>query len=127
MNTELYQRLLADGKQYLRTRYDLLRLELLEKMSRIIALLLMVLTCMILLLAALFYFSFAVVELLSNLVGRIPAVCIIGGFFLVLVLAGYALRNRLFLNPMIRLLSDILFREPKDKDIDDHEQNDEKQ
>lgn len=113
MKDELYRQLLNDGKRYLQTRYDLLRLELLEKLSRIIALLLMVFTSMILLLAAFFYFSFALMEWLGGLVGRIPAVCIIGGFFLLLLLVGVILRRQLFLNPMIRLLSDILFREPQ--------------
>lgn len=111
MKDELYRQLLNDGKRYLQTRYDLLRLELLEKLSRIIALLLMVFTSMILLLAAFFYFSFALMEWLGSLVGRIPAVCIIGGFFLLLLFAGIIFRKQLFLNPIIRLLSDILFRE----------------
>lgn len=113
MKDELYRQLLNDGKRYLQTRYDLLRLELLEKLSRIIALLLMVFTSMILLLAAFFYFSFALMEWLGSLVGKIPAVCIIGGFFLLLLFAGIIFRKQLFLNPMIRLLSDILFREPQ--------------
>ena len=113
MKDELYRQLLNDGKRYLQSRYDLLRLELLEKLSRIIALLLMVFTSMILLLAAFFYFSFALMEWLGSFVGRIPAVCIIGGFFVLLLLAGFIFRKQLFLNPMIRLLSDILFREPQ--------------
>ncbi len=113
MKDELYRQLLNDGKRYLQTRYDLLRLELLEKLSRIIALLLMVFTSMILLLAAFFFFWLVFLDCLGVLGARIPAVVIIGVFFLFLFLAVFISRKHLFPTQMIGLWSDFLSREPQ--------------
>ena len=46
-----YQQLIDDSKRYLRMRYDMLRLELLEKLSRIVALILLVVVSTVLALA----------------------------------------------------------------------------
>lgn len=107
-----YQKIVKDGQQYLRTRYNLLRLELLEKMGQIIAFLLLLFCCIILVLAAFIYFSFALVEWFNTMFNsEIIGFCLIGGVFLVILLLIYLFRDQLFLMPIIRQLSKILFKE----------------
>lgn len=112
MDTNNYKQLLEDGQRYLRTRYDLLRLELLEKLSRIIALILVLVISIVLVLTAFVYFSFALVSWMSQYFGNpVPAFCIVGGTFLLLLALVFILRKQIFLNPLIRQLSEILFKE----------------
>ena len=51
LSDEQYQKLLADTRAYLNTQYDLLRLGLLEKLSKIIGLILFALVVILLLFA----------------------------------------------------------------------------
>lgn len=110
-----YKQLIEDAQQYIRTRYDLLRLELLEKMSRIFALILMLLVSIILALTAFVYFSFAFVRWLGQFFTNDAwAFCIVGAIFLLLLGVFFFFRKQIFLNPLIRQLSEILFRKPED-------------
>ena len=111
-----YKQLIEDGQQYIRTRYDLLRLELLEKMSRIFALILMLLVSIILALTAFIYFSFAFVRWLGQSFNNDAwAFCIVGVIFLLLLGIFFFFRKQIFLNPLIRQLSEILFRKPEEE------------
>lgn len=107
-----HKELIRHGQQYLRTRYDLLRLELLEKMGQIIALILLLFCGITLTLTACIYFSFALVNWLGTLLNsEIIAFCIVGSLFLIALLICYTCREQLFLTPLIRQLSKILFKE----------------
>lgn len=111
-----YKQLIEDGQEYIRTRYDLLRLELLEKMSRIFALILMLLVSIILALTAFIYFSFAFVRWLGQFFANdVWAFCIVGAIFLLLLGVFFVFRKQIFLNPLIRQLSEILFRKPEEE------------
>lgn len=111
-----YKQLIEDGQQYIRTHYDLLRLELLEKMSRIFALILMLLVSIILALTAFIYFSFAFVRWLGQFFNNDAwAFCIVGAIFLLLLGIFFFFRKQIFLNPLIRQLSEILFRKPEEE------------
>lgn len=57
-----YRQLLDDSKAYLKLRYDLLRLELLDKISQIVGLVVMLLVVLFIALAATAYFSVALVN-----------------------------------------------------------------
>ena len=111
MDTNKYEKLADDVKDYARMRYDLLRLEILEKSSQIISLLVVIIICVVLCLAAFVYFTFALVVLLEPCFGSmIPPLCIVGGFFVLLVALILLFRKHLFLNPLIDMLSKILFK-----------------
>ncbi len=114
-----YKQLLEDSKSYLQTRYDLLRLELLDKLSQILGLLILVFVAIVLLLVAVAYFSVALVAWMSTVMPTAAACCILGGFFLLLLLVAYLLRNSLFINPLVRTLSQILFRSEKEQAEDE--------
>lgn len=115
-----HKEIIRHGQQYLRTRYDLLRLELLEKMGQIIALILLLFCSITLTLTACIYFSFALVNWLRTLMNsEIIAFCIVGCTFLIALLIIYLCREKLFLTPLIRQLSKILFKENEDNDINE--------
>lgn len=111
MNTEEYNTLLKDAKTYLNTRYDLLRLELLEKLSRIIGLILLALVIVLLVFGAFAFFGMALVFLLSKVVPLSLSCCILGGVFLLVIALTYLFKEQWFINPIVRQLSKILFSE----------------
>lgn len=104
-----YSKLLEDSKAYLRTRYDLLRLELLDKLSLVLGLLVLIIVALLVLLAALAYFSVALVGWMATCMPVSVACCILGGILLLVLPLLYLLRKRLFVDPFVRLLSKKLF------------------
>ncbi|MGN0186503.1 MAG: phage holin family protein [Paludibacteraceae bacterium] len=117
-----YQHLIDDSKRYLRMRYDMLRLELLEKLSRIVALLLLVMVSTVLGLAAFIYFTFAFVAWLKPWLGTVVPLCIVGGVFVLLLIVGIIFRKQLFINPLVSQLSHILFYETPKSENNETEQ-----
>ena len=112
MSDEQYQQLLSDSRSYLNTQFDLLRLRLLEKLSRIIGLVLFALVSILLLFAI---FGFSAVALAFVLAQWLPlwaSFLIIGSLFLVGLLLCIAFRRKWFINPIVGALSGILFSEP---------------
>ncbi|MCI7430135.1 MAG: phage holin family protein [Bacteroidales bacterium] len=122
MADSTYQHLIDDSKRYLRMRYDMLRLELLEKLSRIVALILLVVVSTVLALAAFIYFTFALVAWLTPMLGAVLPLCIVGGVFVLLLILGIVFRKSLFINPLISQLSHILFYETPKSESDENEQ-----
>ena len=124
MTENNYEKLAEEMKSYVRMRYDLIRLELLEKLSRIIALFFLILMTIVLLMTALIYFSFAVVAWLEPCFGSfIPPLCIVGGIYIVLAFVAVVFKHQIFLNPLIRKMSQILFKKDanlneEDDDVD---------
>jgi len=108
--TGSFKKFFSDSKEYLRTHYDLLKLEMLEKMAKIFALIFTIIICLVLLLGAFVYLSFALVEVLKPLFdSALPAFLIIGGIFIITALIFVIFRKRIFINPLIKQLSKILF------------------
>lgn len=121
MDDSQYRKLYTDARNYLNTRYDLLRLELLDKMSRIIGLVLMAMIVILLVFAALGFFAFAIVFLLRSVMPMPVACCIMGAFYLVLIALVVAFRKQWFINPMVRTLSAILFQDNNPEEEGEHE------
>jgi hypothetical protein len=109
---DTYASFIKDVKDYIEMNYDLFLLNLIEKLSIIISLLLALLIGILLLLIAFVYFSIAFIywsELFFH--SLVPGFLIVGGIFVILFFIFYLLRKRLFVNPMIKILSRILFHE----------------
>lgn len=109
MSDEQYQQLLSDTRSYLNTQFDLLRLNLLEKLSRIIGLILFALVAILLIFAI---FGFSAVALAFVLAQWLPlwaSFLIIGGVFLLALILAIAFRKQWFINPIVCALSAILF------------------
>lgn len=111
MNEEQYQKLLHDSRAYINTQYSLLRLGLLEKLSKVIGLILFALVVVVLLFAFLGFLAVSLAFVLAQWIPEWAAFLIIGGVFLLQLIAAVVFRNRLFVNPMVRALSAILFAE----------------
>ena len=74
-----YRKFIKDGKEYLTTRYDLLRLELLEKTSSIVALLILVMIALVLITTVWVYISGILIVLMADAFGSyIPPFIIMG-------------------------------------------------
>ena len=121
-----YKKLIKDGKEYLNSRYDFLRLELLEKISSIVALLILVMISLVLITTVWIYISGILIVLMANAFGGyiLPFV-IMGGASLLILAIIVLLKNRIILNPLIGLFSKILFNHIEDDSEDDKENRDE--
>lgn len=114
-----YQRLIDDSKEYARMRCDLVRLEVLEKTSRVLSLFLLIILGLFLVLAACTYFALAVAAALQPALGAVAALCIVGGVFLLVLLALFLFRKQIIVNPIVSQLSEIMFH---DQTASDHEE-----
>ena len=120
MDNSEYKKLLDDTKVYLNTRYDLLKLELLEKLSRIIGLVILALVVVLLVFGAFAFFGMALMFLLSKVMPLTISCCILGAVFLLVIVVTYLCREYWFINPVVKSLSAILFaEEPTDVAIPD--------
>lgn len=108
-----YKQLLDDAKSYVKTHYDLLRLELLDKLSLVLGCVLLLLVMLFLGFAAIAYLSVMTVMLLSKVLPTAAVCAILCAVFVIAAVIIYALRDKIFYNPLIRWLSSALFK-PED-------------
>ena len=109
LSDEQYQKLLADTRAYLNTQYDLLRLGLLEKLSKIIGLILFALVVILLLFAVLGFGAVTLAFVLAQWLPLWASFLIIGSVFLLQLILAVIFRKQWFINPMVAALSAILF------------------
>ena len=108
LSDEQYQKLLSDTRAYLNTQYDLLRLGLLEKLSKVIGLILFALVVILLLFAVLGFGAVSLAFVLAQWIPLWASFLIIGGVFLVLLLLAVMFRKQWFISPVLAALIAIL-------------------
>ncbi|MDR1181978.1 MAG: hypothetical protein LBL13_08370 [Bacteroidales bacterium] len=111
---DIYTSFIKDVKEYMKMNYDLFCLHLIEKLSIILSFLFALFIGVLLLMVAFVYFSMAFIywtELFFH--SLIPGFLILGGVYVGLFFVFYLFRKRIFVNPLIKILSRILFREHK--------------
>ena len=114
MIKESYQQLWQDSKKYLELRYDLLRVELLEKISLISALLLTAVVAILLGTIIFTYLSILLLLWLETLLGSmIYGLCIVIAIHLGLFACIFAFRKQWFMNPLVRQFSKIIYSDKK--------------
>ncbi len=119
-----YKKIIKDGKEYLNIRYDLLRLELLEKVSSVVALLILVMIALVLVVTVWVYISGILIVLMAKAFGSlIPPFIIMGSASLLMLVAIVLLKDRIILNPLIRRFSKILFDHTEEDDEDEPDEN----
>ena len=106
---EQYQQLLSDARAYLNTQYDILRLGLLEKLSKVIGLIIFALVVILLLFAVLGFGAVTVAFVLSQWLPLWASFLIVGGCFLLQLILVFIFREKWFVNPILAALSAILF------------------
>ncbi len=102
-------------QEYFQLRMRLLKLDLVEKLSRIMTGLLFVLLLVFLLSLAFFYFSFAALGWMTEWLGnRELALVLFGLFFMFLSLGLFIYGRKWILNGFVKLFSQIILEEGND-------------
>ena len=105
-----YKQIIEEIKSYANLRFDLIRLELLEKLSKIISLILLVVVCIIISIIVFTYLSILLLLWLNDVFSSmIPGVCIVAGIYAITLAIMIVLRKKIFLNPIVGALSKIIF------------------
>ena len=106
-----------DLKEYVRLQLSLLRLNLVEKLSRITALLLLIVLIVLLISLSFFYLSFAALGWIAILLGsRELALLLFGLFLLFLALILYLNRGKWFVNGFVKIFSRIIFDDKNEEE-----------
>lgn len=115
-----YRKFSQNAKEYLQMRYDLLRLELLEKLSLIVSLVLLIVIGIVFLLSSLMYASLAFVFYLKGIWGSaVPGFLIMCAVLLVITALLFVMKEKWFVNPLIKQLSSILFKDSDKEEVED--------
>lgn len=115
-NSERNARTVKDAKEYLSQRYELLKLELLEKSSQLISVVLSMLIVVVCALVVLVYISSAIVGWLTLAFNAAVAYSILCGVFIIIMVVVFLYKDRLFVKPLIRKLSRILYSQDANKE-----------
>lgn len=119
---DVYKSLVNNVKDYADLQLQLLKLNVVEKTSQILSLLIVIIAGTILLMAAFVYFSMMFVLWMKTLTGSLTyGFLIIAGFFLLLFILFVLLRKKIIINPIIKSMSSILFKESEETEVDDEE------
>lgn len=100
-----------DLRTYLSQRYDLLKLELLEKSSQLLSVVLSMLIVVVCALAVLIYLSNALISWLTLALNAAWAYTIVCGIFVLIIIIVLYNKDALFVKPLIRKFSQILYSE----------------
>ena len=107
-NIETIGQLVDTIKHYIGLQNEYLRLDVIDKVVRLITALLIVAVAFIMLITILIYLSFAAAYALASAVGYPGAFCIVAAFHLILFLLFVAFRKRWVERPLVRFLASLL-------------------
>lgn len=103
--------LVAELKTYFELKKDYLKVDLVEKVVKLVTALAVAVTLLIITVAVLFYFSMAAVYWMAPFVGQAAAFAIMASFFLLLLVLVLLNKQSWIETPMVRILADILLEE----------------
>lgn len=115
-NSPRNEKTAKDLKTYLTQRYDLLKLELLEKSSQILSVVLSMLIVVVCAVAVLIYLSNALISWLTIALNAGWAYTIVCVILVGIILVVLHYKDTLFINPLIRKFSRILYAEKEDEE-----------
>ena len=113
-DSEKYQQTWADIKQFASTKFDLLKIDFLEKAAKIVGLILFALVLILLLFAVISFGCLALIFALGQTLPMWASTLIVVALWLLIMIGAIVYRQQLFINPMLAAISSILF-EPTDK------------
>ncbi|MCD7973880.1 MAG: hypothetical protein LUG18_14680 [Candidatus Azobacteroides sp.] len=109
-----------DLKEYAKMYSDVFRLTLVEKSSKLLSLIIIIFVVLLLTVITLFFCSLALMYKLAD-IWHSQALGALGmaGIYLILIGVIYIFREKIFINPLIRQFSQILFDvdEPEEEEI----------
>ncbi|MBR1785694.1 MAG: phage holin family protein [Paludibacteraceae bacterium] len=106
-----FDKILNDCLEYLRIRFDLLKLDTTDKLARILGTLVFIIVAVLLGFAALVFFAVAATVLLSQCMPLWAACCVFALVFLIILAVVVYLKKELFINSFIQMLYNMFFEE----------------
>lgn len=116
MSTE-YSNLGNEAKAYLNLQIQLFKLNLVEKISQTISLIVTIMAGILLTLGALLYLSIIFVIQIANFTGSFSiGLLIIATIFLIILLLLILFKKRIIINPIIKTISAIIFNKKEERE-----------
>ena len=110
-DSDKYQQTWADIKQFASTKFDLLKVDFLEKAARIVGLILFALVLVLLLFAVISFGCLALIFAIGQTLPLWASALIVTGLWLLMMICAIVYRRQLFINPMLAAISSILFEQ----------------
>lgn len=107
-NIETIAQLAESLKHYVGVQSEYVKLDIIEKVVRLLTLTAMALVVVLALLLMLIYLSFAAAYALAPTTGTVGAFCIVAGFYLLLLILFVFNRRKWVEKPLVRFLADLL-------------------
>lgn len=101
----------ADAKTYFSQRYDLLKLEFLEKSTQLLSVVFSMLIIIVCALVVLIYLSSAIIHWLTLVMNAAWAYTIICLVFVAIIVFVFSKKDTLFVKPLIRKFSRIMYKD----------------
>lgn len=98
-----------DVQAWAKTRYTLTKLRLTGGISRLLGMVLMLVSIILLIFASLIFGSIAAISALADCMPVWAASLIFVGLFIVMIVCVIVFRKQLFINPLVRKVSAIMF------------------
>ena len=117
--TENIQSLWTEVKTYLELQKEYLKLDSAEKLSVLLSAVATVAVCLILALAALFFFVIAFALWLAKMVGAAWSFTIVGGAMLLIIIIILLCRKRWIVQPIARFVAKLFISEDEEEDDDE--------
>jgi len=111
-DSEKYRQTWADIKQFASTKFDLLKIDFLEKAARIVGLILFALVLVLLLFAVISFGCLALIFAIAQTLPMWASALIVVALWLLILIGAIVFRQQLFINPMLAAISSILFDQP---------------
>ncbi|MCR4825730.1 MAG: phage holin family protein [Bacteroidales bacterium] len=99
----------SDAKTYFSQRYDLLKLEFLEKSTQLLSVIFSMLIIIVCALVVVIYLSSAIIHWLTTAIGAAWAYTILCALFIGVIVFVFAKKDVLFVKPLIRKFSRIMY------------------
>lgn len=109
-NVETIGQLVEVLKHYVGLQTEYLKLDVVDKVVRLLTALTMTVVLLSLLVIALIYLSFALAFGLGELVGNVGGFCIVAGIYLLVLLLFVAFRHQWIEKPLVKFLASILMQ-----------------
>lgn len=107
-NVETIAQLVEIIKHYLGLQKEYLKLDIIDKIVRLLTFAALVVVFSVLLVAVLMYLSFAIAFWLASYMGTALAFLVVGGIHLLLIIIVFVYRKKWIEKPLVRFLANLL-------------------
>ena len=107
-NVETIAQLVEIIKHYLGLQKEYLKLDIIDKIVRLLTFAALVVVFSVLLVAVLMYLSFAIAFWLASYMGTALAFLVVGGIHLLLIIIVFIYRKKWIEKPLVRILANLL-------------------